>query len=429
MKHTVREVQLKNGARGLFIDVPGATVTSFEINFVAGDVMTPKNKWDTAHLMEHLVLGGNEKIKNGRAYNAELEKNGAATNAYTGLEYVGYWAECADFEWERVLDLLLAGISKPLFLREEFKAEFGNVKDELTAYTNDHFSHLNSESRQAYGLLDATDRERLKQLRNIRRVDVINHYQKTHTTSNLRFIIGGNLRGRRAVIERMFEKLSMPKGRGRFSFLDEKPQAIQKPLIVSRPSVKNTHFYLHTFALERIDDKHRDALWLVNNMLTATLHSRILGEAREKGLVYHVGSHAHLDRSYTSWRFGAQVLPKNAPALFEIIVRELLRVKAGDISAEDLESAKQYAIGRYQRSGQTVGGVIAGYSGRYFYDGVIEDYQAFPSQIKAITKKSVVEAVNRMFVDKVGGLSLLGNSKTRELSEPLFESIQPLWND
>jgi len=29
MKHTVKEVELKNGARGLFIDVPGATVTSY----------------------------------------------------------------------------------------------------------------------------------------------------------------------------------------------------------------------------------------------------------------------------------------------------------------------------------------------------------------------------------------------------------------
>lgn len=427
MKHTVTEVKLKNGARGLFIDVPGATVMGYDFNFVAGDFLSPEGKWDTAHLMEHLVLGGNERIKNGRAYNAELEKNGALTNAYTSVEYVGYWAECADFEWDRVLDLLLAGITKPLFTREEFKAEWGNVKDEMIAYTNNHFSHLHSEARKQYGLLDATDRERVSQLKNIRRADVVDHYKRTHTTSNLRFIIGGDLKGKRAKLQRMLEAISLPKGRGRIELLRETPHNMPKPpLYVSRPSVRNTHFFLHTFSLGWMDDDRADALALVNNMLTGTLHSRIMGEAREKGLVYHVDSRMKRTLSKTSWFFSAQVMPKNAAGLFDIIVRELDRVKSGDISPEDLEAAKQYEIGRYQRRGQTVIGTMNGY-GRYFFDGMIEDYDAFADHVKGITKARIVDTVNTMFKDKIGGLSLLGNKKTRELSDQLYDSTQSLW--
>ena len=37
MKHTTTEVRLKNGARGLLIDVPGATVMSFQFQFRAGN--------------------------------------------------------------------------------------------------------------------------------------------------------------------------------------------------------------------------------------------------------------------------------------------------------------------------------------------------------------------------------------------------------
>ena len=37
MKHTVEEIRLKNGARGLLIDIPGATVMSFEFQFRAGN--------------------------------------------------------------------------------------------------------------------------------------------------------------------------------------------------------------------------------------------------------------------------------------------------------------------------------------------------------------------------------------------------------
>ena len=37
MKHTVEEIRLKNGARGLFIDVADATVMSFQFQFRAGN--------------------------------------------------------------------------------------------------------------------------------------------------------------------------------------------------------------------------------------------------------------------------------------------------------------------------------------------------------------------------------------------------------
>lgn len=36
MKHTVEEVRLKNGSRGLLIDIPGATVMSMQFQFRAG---------------------------------------------------------------------------------------------------------------------------------------------------------------------------------------------------------------------------------------------------------------------------------------------------------------------------------------------------------------------------------------------------------
>jgi predicted Zn-dependent peptidase len=427
MKHTTTEVKLENGAIGLLIDVPGATVMDFEFNFRAGDYLVPRNKWEVPHLTEHVLLGANEKYPKARLFQAEFEKNGAYSNAYTSTYHITYESECADFEWERVLGLMIAAVSKPLFLPEEFKAEFGNVKDERAARSNNHFLHLHATTREAYGLLAMTDRECLKQMRNVKLKDLLDHYKRTHLTSNMRFIVAGNLSGRREPIKRMLEKIDLPKGRGHIELPSELPSATEKPIFVSRPSVKTLHFYIDTFALKRFSDSEWDALGLVNTMLTATLNSRILGEARERGLVYSMSSNLDTTRDSSSWWFGAQVIPKNAPALFEIIVRELARVRAGDISAEDLETAKQYLLGRYQRSGQTVGGIMAGYSGRYYFDEVIDDYNAVPDRIRAVTKQRIVKASERMFSDSVGGLGLLGDSKTRALTDKLYETIQPLW--
>ena len=50
-------------------------------------------------------------------------------------------------------NLLQIAISKPLFLEEEFEAEFGNIKEELVGRSNNHFRHLSLALREAYGLI------------------------------------------------------------------------------------------------------------------------------------------------------------------------------------------------------------------------------------------------------------------------------------
>jgi len=400
----------------------------FEFNFRAGEYLVDRSKWEVPHLMEHVLLGANELIPKARLFQAEFEKNGAGNNASTGLYHITYEAECADFEWQRILELMITAISKPLFLTEEFKAEFGNVKDELTARSNNHFRTLSLTIREAHQLLAMTDRERLKQIKNVRRKDLMDHYARTHTTKNLRFVIAGSLKGRSAPIKKMLENIGLPKGKAFIELPDERPINLEQPVFVARPSVKNVYFEMETFALDRFEDGPMDALELVNGMLTATLYSRILGEARERGLVYSMGSGIDIMKSVTGWWFSAQVINKNAPALFEIICRELLRVRHGEISAEDLESAKQYWLGRHQRSAQTVAGTMAGYTGRYYFDEAVNDYEAIPERIRAVTIEGICSSASRMFSDKIGGLGVLGGGgRSRELTDQLNEQIQPLW--
>jgi predicted Zn-dependent peptidase len=145
------------------------------------------------------------------------------------------------------------------------------------------------------------------------------------------------------------------------------------------------------------------------------------------GLVYSLTSSLDTTSDSSLWWFGAQVLPKNSPALFEIIVREIKKIRQGEISTDELEATKQYLLGRHQRSAQTVGGTLAGYSGRYFFDGVIENYHGIPKRIKAITKDQIVEAAQEMFKDKIGGVSLLGNNQARQLHESLNDIVSELW--
>ncbi|MES2971524.1 MAG: pitrilysin family protein [Patescibacteria group bacterium] len=427
MKHAVEEVTLNNGAKGLFIHVPGASVMGLEINFRAGDFLTPPDKWEVAHLMEHLLLGANEQIPRARAFQAEFEKNGAYCNASTGSYDITYEAECADFEWERIASLLLTAISKPLFLEDEYKAEYGNVKEEMIGRSNNHFRHLSLALRQAYGYKVLTDQERIKRMINVKLEDIRAHYEKTHFTKNMRFVIAGKItQPRRDHIVELLENIGLPTGRARIALPVERPKGLKEPMYIHNRTVENMHFYLDTFINRRLNEDEADALGLVNTMLTETLHSRILGEAREKGLVYGMSSNYLQTKSATNWWFGTQVTPVNAPALFAIIAKEIQAVCNGEVTNMDIAAAQQYLLGRFQRSGQTVSGTAAGYSGRYFFDDYIDDYYAVPERIKAITKEQLTDITKEFFSTPTWGMGFLGTASP-ELRQQLTGILSTLW--
>lgn len=428
MKHTVTELVLPNGAKGLLIHIPDAQVMTFDMNFRAGEYLVRKVKWETPHIMEHMVLGANELIPKARAFQAEFEKNGAYSNASTGSYDITYEAECADFEWDRVFGLLITAIDKPLFLEDEFLAEFGNVREELMARSNNHFRYLSLALRQAYGFLVMTDQHRFALMDNVTLQDVREHYLKTHTASNLRFVVAGNIPAeRRRAIRQLLANIELPKGEGRTALPLEKPRRLDHPLYIHNATIDNLYFYVDTFLTRRLSDQENDALGLINAMLTETLYSRILGTARERGLVYHMSSGYGLTEQTTNWWFGAQVLPKNAAALLDIMIHELQEVFQGHLQHDDIEAAKQYALGRYQRSAQTVGGTANGYAQRYFFDDHIDDYYEIPDRIRAITKDRIIAVSQSLFKDNIWGFGTLGNAGGA-FNKKLHARLKTLWS-
>jgi len=401
---------------------------TFDINFRAGEYLVQPDKWEVPHLMEHVLLGANELIPRARDFQAELEKNGAYSNATTGVYDITYEAECADFEWDRVFGLLLIAITKPLFLDEEFVAEFGNVQEEMAARSNNHFRRLSLEMRAALGLIAKTDAERLELMRNVNVDDVRAHYARTHHAPNMRFIIAGNLSSsrRKAVITQL-EMIELPSSGRRFALPHERPHRLLQPVYVPNDTVENLYFYIDTFMKGRLSDAETDALNLANTMLTETLYSKILGTAREKGLVYGMNSGLSQTREASNWWFGAQVSDKNAAALLDIVIHELSKVLAGDIVEEEIEATKQYALGRFQRSAQTVGGTAAGYAGRYFFDEVIDNYYQVPERIKAVTKQQIIDIARGMFAEQVWGFGVLGNCGEIFASQ-LRSQLASLWS-
>lgn len=420
MRHTVEEVRLKSGAKGLLIDVPDATVMSFQFNFRAGSRLT-KNKdiYETAHIMEHMAFGANERFRDEHAFEAEFTKNGAYHNASTSDYSMDYYASCADFEWDRILDLQQVSITSPKFREDELEAEKGNVKSELTGFLSDYNRILWPRIQQLLGEDVLTYPQRLKTINNISVRDVREHYKRTHTAQNLRFVIAGKLHGRKSEIKRMLEQWNLPDGE-RFKMLVEDHPRITKPTLIPRKEAPNLTFGLALVLPRSLNDKETATMACLNHLLTGTMFSRIMGAARKKGLAYGLWSDTTSYETYSLWDFAGETNTDTAEAVFDIIVRELRGVLAGRLTEQEVEAAKQYALGRYQQSAQTVGQIAGFYSGRYFFDGFINQYDKVPTRIAA-TKREDIAKLAQEFVDNQTWVLAGVADNERELLDRLHE--------
>lgn len=426
MHHTVEEVKLKNGARGLLIDVPGATVMSMQFQFRAGNRYA-KNKdiEQVAHIMEHMAFGANSRFKSEHAFESDFTKNGAYHNAYTSDLSMVYEADCADFEWDRILDLQKLSICEPRFNQKELDAEKGNVRSELTNYLNDHHRILWPRVQQLLGEDVLTYRQALSTIGTVTLADIKEHHKRTHTTANMRFVIAGKLKGRKKQIVRELESFDLPLGERFIVPKDELSSA--SPTIVRRKDATNVTFGWTLSLPRELNDEELDAMHSLNHILTGTTHSRIFGKARAKGLAYSVGSYTGAGFYDSAWDISGQVNHDTAPQLFEIIAREFKAVLDGKITDEEIEAAKSFSLGRYQMGAQTVSQISGFYTNRYFADDFVKDYNKVPDSIRKVTREKII-ATAQSFIDAntwvIAAVSNADKAEVVEFSkalEPLFE--------
>lgn len=417
LKHSVEEIQLKNGAKGLLIDIPDATVVTYDVHFRAGNFYAPTlETQQTAHIMEHMVFGSTKQYPSVETFSQEFTKNGAYNNASTWQYNMSYYADCALLEWDRILDLQRQAITEASFTQKLLIAEKGNVSEELTGQANNHGRLLWQTLHRAMGDPLLIDSEKLATVPAVALSDIENHHKTTHTLKNMRFSFAGDLGKHREKIISELEGWKLPVGE-RLS-VPTVPLHSTEPIYIYRQDLPSIIFSLHISLNRRLNEKEETAMGAVNHMLTGTFHSRIWGEARARGICYGMNSSVDVEiDGASSWEISGQIRPQNAKEMFELIVKQLKMVADGDITSKELDEAKQYALGSYQMRGQTVRSVNNWYSGYYFETDKIDEMEKSPEHIKATNRPLITKLVNE-FLDKgEWGVGVIGNIKESEVKE------------
>jgi predicted Zn-dependent peptidase len=428
LKHTVREVKLSSGAKGLIVCVPDSTVVSYTIHFRAGNDYAKRPEiHQVAHLMEHMAFGPNKEFATMEAFSQEFSRNGAYSNASTFDTNMNYYADCAQFEWERILRLQQLAITQPTFLPDILTAEKGNVREELTGQAHNNPRVMWQAINRAMGGHSLSDIEKIETIDAVTVDDITEHHARTHTSANMRFVLAGDFGDTFDDAVAILESWELPAGERLAPVIDKIHSA--PPVSLKKSDQENSNFGLIMSLPRKLDNTELIAFSALNHLLTGTLHSRIFGKARSSGICYGLGSStsANLDDA-SDWEFYGQVRPSNADALFRLIRKELKRVVDGDIAEDDLNDAKQYLTGDYQMRGQTVSALAGWYSGDYFFDETIDPIDDANKHIAAITRDDMVRLAQEFVDANTWTLGEIGNV-TKADTQHHYEIIAPLFSE
>ncbi len=188
------------------------------------------------------------------------------------------------------------------------------------------------------------------------------------------------------------------------------------PTQIRRKEASNLTFAWSMIVPRELSDEESDAMNCLDHILTGTMHSRIYGAARKRGLAYDMFSDTSVGFHDSSWDFGGQVNLDRADALFDIIVRELRAVLDGTISEAEIDAAKSYALGRHQMGAQTVSQISNFYTTRYFADGVVKDYEKVPDSIKNTTRECMINTARDFIGHEINVLAGVSSGERSELT-------------
>jgi zinc protease len=235
-------------------------------------------------------------------------------------------------------------------------------------------------------------------------------YQDNYTPANALLIVVGDFASTEILerIEKIFGEWKAaapefpkppapPRASGRHVHLVHLPGTVQTQVVIGNLGITRLH-----------PDWYR--LVLANSIYGGAFHSRLVINIREqKGYTYSPRSSLNALRQYGYFAVNAAVRNDVAAATLTEMFYEMDRMRSLPVTAEELESARNYLSGVFSLGVATQDGLIGQLSAIYL-DRLPEDYlDSYRERIRALTAEDILAAARRHFDSANAQIVLVGD--------------------
>jgi len=345
-----KHYQLKNGANVLLVPQSDTASATTLVMYPLGSRYEPEKLRGVSHYIEHLMFKGTTKRKNTQILTREIDRLGAAYNAFTGKEYTGYYIKADATYLETSLDILSDMLLNSLFDPKEMEREKGPIVEELRMYKDNPMMNIDNifEELMYNGCplgrdIGGTE----KHVMGFKRPDVLLFRDTYYSPKNMTIVVAGAVSDHvEDMIQNYFgtTKKQRPIGKtfkpacfGSVKKEDrlriEKKETDQVQLMLGFPGFAHRH-------------KLNPVATVMSSILGGTMSSRLFIQIRERrGLAYHVrsGTENFRDTGHIFVRAGLEA--KNVNKAIQVIQDELKKLEEKKVTKRELDDAKTHIRG------------------------------------------------------------------------------------
>lgn len=299
-----------------------------------------------AHFIEHMLFKGT-KCRNAHQITREIDSMGGILNAFTGHEYVCYYAKVLAKFLPRAADLLADIFLNSTFPLDEIERERKVVLQEIKMrddapdeYIHDRF-HQNFWRGQRLGMPVLGSEETVSGLS---RTSILAHKNSRYRPQDIVIAAAGNVQHNElvAIMAPLFSGISstwLPE-------LFDTTFPSNKEVNLIEREMEQTLVCLGTRSL-RYDHQDRYTLFLLTTILGGGMSSRLFQEIREKkGLAYSVYSYiiSHADSGALVVYAGTE--KNHCLEVIDIAQREMARLVNEEVHQDELDAAREQLKGK-----------------------------------------------------------------------------------
>jgi predicted Zn-dependent peptidase len=361
-----------------------------------------RHKNGISHFLEHMVFKGTERYS-AQQIARSLEGVGGYLNAFTTKEQTCFYARILDDHLLKALDVISDLVRNPLFdvkeMAKEKKVileELKNLEDDPEELIHDHFDstifHDHPLGNPIIGRADS--------IKTFSRMDLKKYLRGYYVPSGIVVAAAGNLKHEKlvAIVERYFGGLDTKRSGARRAVgsrrLRPGRQVIEKPILQAHVCTGTVGYGVRS--------KIRYPLMVLNTLLGEGMSSRLFQNIREKyGFAYNVFSFANLLSDTGNFGVYIGTDSKNIDNSIELINKELGKLKANRISAEELRRTKAQLKGMIVLGLESMSNRMMRLGSGEIYFEEFVGLQEIIAAIDSVKADEVLEAARKLFnVDK-----------------------------
>ncbi len=417
---------LKNGLRIITAPKQDSLATTFLILVEAGSKYETKEINGISHFLEHMCFKGTKKRPKSIDVSSELDSIGASYNAFTGMEYTGYYAKSRPENFNTILDVVSDIYLNQVFNRREIDKERGVIIEEINMYEDlpmrrvqELFTSLLYGDQPA-GWDIAGKKEVIKKLE---QEDFLKYRGEHYLAQSTIAVVAGKFDEKKIIskIENVFAGIKSGKkeSKNKTTEYQEKPA-----ILLNHKKTDQTHLVLGVRTFD-IFDKRKYALEILADILGGGMSSRLFQKIREEmGAAYYVRADTDLLSDHGFLSVAAGIDHTKIDQVIEAIIKEFKKLSDKPVENKELQRAKDHLSGNLILGLETSDALAGFYGGQEIISKKIITPQELAKKIQAVSAKEIMVVAQDIFRKNKLNLAMIGpigNEKKKTFEKILAE--------